>query len=172
MHQSIQRYGYNSAIKITKQCSARSSVNTSNLECAHKVDTSTLRADLAQLNQWYPPLKAESQFVTRGVLRGKGHSSSSQSSAPNICRPSSRTSIQREVNTKQLDRAIQREVDLWRDIALKAKGERFIIRSVPVANKRAMHQKGSKVNRSKSSRMQLNSVKGKQHISSKVILLG
>jgi hypothetical protein len=137
MNESIQRYGYNSAIKITKQCSARSSVNTSNLECAHKVDTSTLRADLAQLN-WYPPLKTEAQFVTRGVLRGKGHGSSSvQSSTPNFCRPSSRTSIQREVNTKQLDRAIQREVDVWRDIALKAESERFITRSVSVANKRA-----------------------------------
>jgi len=165
----MQRYGYNSAIKITKQCSARSSVNTSNLECAHKVDTTTLRADLAQLNQWYPPLKAESWNVTRGALRGKDCGSSS--STPNSCRPASRTSIQREVNTKQLDRAIQREVDLWRDIALKAKSESFIARRVSVVNKRAVSQKGSNVNTSKSSRMQLNSVKGRQNISSKIILL-
>ena len=164
MNESIQRYGYNSAIKITKQCSARSSVNTSNLECAHKVDTSTLITDLAQFN-WYPQLKAEAQFVTRGELRGKGHGSST----PKFCRSSSRTSIQKEVNTKQLDRAIQREVDVWRDIALKAESERFITRSTSVANKRAMNQKGSNMNKSNSSRMP---VKVKPNISSsKVILL-
>jgi len=99
------------------------------------MDALTLQSDLVQVNnQWDPPLKAEPQNVTSGVLSGKGHFSSTPKMWPSD--PSSLATARKKserdataVNTKHLDRAAEREVAMWRDIARKAKSERMMIGS-------------------------------------------
>ena len=154
------RYGYNSAIKITKQCSVRSSVNTSNLEYAHKLDESTLRADLAQMNEWDP----QGDWSNNPRCWPASSSFRSNVKASNL-KPNRPTS--RKVNTKQLDRAIQREVNLWREIALKAKSERLTTRKM--VDKNALSQQENHIYKSKYVRLQSKS--GKQNIRSKIVLL-
>lgn len=106
-------------MKIKKQYSLKRNRGTSILENADAHDETLLEHEILQNDQWEPPVKAESFTAKCGSLKKESDNFSSRHKSVGTQRKR-----ENAVNTKKLDRVVQREVVLWQELAQKAKAER------------------------------------------------
>lgn len=114
------RYGFNGAIQITKQCSNRQG------------DIGTL-LDQSSCRKCTPKLAEVSRSPARSISSGGRNqhflipkSRQQQSRQPTQSpQPYFTASDKAGVNTKNLDRAIEREICVWENIITEAKGQRI-----------------------------------------------
>jgi hypothetical protein len=107
-------------MKIKKQYSLKRNRGTSILENADAHDETLVEDEILQNDPWEPPVKAESFTAKCGSLKKK-ESDNFSSRYKSVGTQRKRKGT---VNTKKLDRVVQKEVALWQELAQKAKVER------------------------------------------------